>query len=139
MPTRVLFLCTNNSARSQMAEGLLRHAGRGQVEVCSAGSAPRPQLHPMAVQVASEHGINIRNQVPRDLKAYVGQPFDYVITLCEREREVCPAFPGAEMIHWSFPDPAAVVDEQVRLKTFREVFQGLKQRIDLLMAVERKR
>jgi arsenate reductase len=121
-----------------MAEGLLRHAGRGLFDVHSAGSAPRARVHPAAVQVAAEYGIDISGQVPKDLKTYVGQPFDYVITVCDQQREECPTMPGAEMIHWSFPDPAEADGELARTRTFRDVFQGLKRRIDLLTTVAAK-
>jgi len=104
---RVLFLCTGNSARSQMAEALLRVHGGPMAEAVSAGSHPR-DLHPNAIRVMAEYGIDLRAQRPKHLSVYVGQRFDYVISLCDKVREVCPEFPEQpESVHWSIPDPAA--------------------------------
>jgi protein-tyrosine-phosphatase/DNA-binding transcriptional ArsR family regulator len=105
-PRRVLFLCTGNSARSQIAEALLVHLSAGMVEARSAGSRPKP-LHPDAVRVLGERGIDISANRTKHLDEFVGQRFDDVITLCDRVREVCPAFPAhPELVHWSIPDPA---------------------------------
>ncbi|MFG3182100.1 arsenate reductase/protein-tyrosine-phosphatase family protein [Streptomyces nigra] len=105
----VLFACTGNSARSPIAEALLRHRTNGQVEVTSAGSHPRARIHPDAVQVLREqHGIDISGQRPRHLDILNGRRFDYVISLCDKVREVCPDFTGhPRLVHWSIPDPAA--------------------------------
>lgn len=116
-PMRVLFLCTGNSARSQMAEGLLRHLSKGRIEALSAGTQPRPEVHPLAVDTMRDrYGINITAQRPKLVDTYIGQRIDYVITVCDNAAESCPVFPGnTERIHWSFPDPAAVegsTDEQ---------------------------
>ena len=107
---RVLFLCTGNSARSQMAEALLRHLTNGRADAHSAGTHPRPDVHPMAIQtLASRFNIGSDGLFPKTLDRYVGQDWDYVITVCDRAAESCPVFPGdPERIHWSFPDPAAV-------------------------------
>lgn len=106
---RVLFLCTGNSARSQMAEALLAHRAP-RVEVFSAGSHPK-QLHPNAVAVMRDHGIDLSGHRSKHLDEFAGQPFDRVISLCDRVREVCPEFPGRpELVHWSMPDPAATGD-----------------------------
>jgi protein-tyrosine-phosphatase/DNA-binding transcriptional ArsR family regulator len=106
-PPRVLFLCTGNSARSQMAEALLRHLSATRVEAFSAGSRPKP-LHPNAVRAMGERGLDISDHRPKHLDAFARRRFDYVISLCDRVREVCPEFPGSpETIHWSIPDPAA--------------------------------
>jgi ArsR family transcriptional regulator, arsenate/arsenite/antimonite-responsive transcriptional repressor / arsenate reductase (thioredoxin) len=103
---RVLFLCSGNSARSPVAEALLRQRA-GQIEVASAGSRPK-SLHPNTVRVLREHGIELAGRLPRPLSAFERQRFDYVITLCDRVREVCPEFPGGgEQVHWSIPDPSA--------------------------------
>jgi protein-tyrosine-phosphatase len=103
---RLLFLCTGNSARSQIAEALADHLGAGHVEALSAGSHPKP-IHPNAVQVMRERGIDIADRRSKHLNEFVGQRFDYVISLCDRVREVCPEFPGhPELIHWSIPDPS---------------------------------
>ncbi|MGH3308965.1 MAG: ArsR family transcriptional regulator [Nocardioides sp.] len=105
---RVLFACTGNSARSPLAEALLRHRAGDAVAVTSAGSHPREQIHPGAVRVlAEDYGIDITGQRTRDLDTMTGRRFDYVISLCDKVREVCPEFPGHPWhIHWSLPDPA---------------------------------
>jgi protein-tyrosine-phosphatase/DNA-binding transcriptional ArsR family regulator len=105
---RVLFLCTGNSARSQIAEALLRHHGGDAVEAFSAGSHPK-RLHPSAVRVMCErYGVDIAGQQAKNLGEFTGRCFDYVVSLCDRLREICPEFPGPpELIHWSIPDPAA--------------------------------
>jgi protein-tyrosine-phosphatase/DNA-binding transcriptional ArsR family regulator len=106
--TAVLFLCTGNSARSQIAEALLRHHGGDAVEAVSAGSQPK-RLHPDAVRVMRENfDIDLAGQRAKSLSEFTTRRFDYVISLCDRVREVCPEFPGPpELIHWSIPDPAA--------------------------------
>jgi arsenate reductase len=134
MTIRVLFLCTGNSARSQMAEGLLRHAGGDRFEVFSAGTKPRPEVHPLAVRVMADHGIDIRGQTPKDVEQLADQRFDFVITVCDRAKESCPVIPGADMIHWSFDDPAEAPEDK-RLRAFNDAFQGLKRRIDLFITV----
>lgn len=104
--TRVLFLCTGNSSRSPLAEAILRHFAGGRVEVASAGSNPKP-VHPDAVRVMRERGIDIGGHRPTHLADLVEQRFDHVISLCDRVREVCPEFPGHPAVaHWSIPDPA---------------------------------
>jgi ArsR family transcriptional regulator, arsenate/arsenite/antimonite-responsive transcriptional repressor / arsenate reductase (thioredoxin) len=106
-PVRVLFLCTGNSARSQIAEALLRRAGGDRVRAASAGSHPK-DLHPRAVRVLREYGIDWSGRRSRHLSEFADRPLDLVITLCDRAREVCPEFPGRpETAHWSIPDPAA--------------------------------
>jgi len=103
---RVLFLCTGNSSRSQMAEALAEQLSGGAVRAVSAGSHPKP-LHPNAVRVMRERGIDIGGQRSKHLSEFTGRRFDYVISLCDRVREVCPEFPGGPAsIHWSIPDPA---------------------------------
>jgi protein-tyrosine-phosphatase/DNA-binding transcriptional ArsR family regulator len=103
---RVLFLCTGNSARSQIAEALLRQLSGKRLEAFSAGSSPKP-LHPNAVRVLRERRLDISDQRPKHLRAFSRRRFDYVISLCDRVREVCPEFLGApQTIHWSIPDPA---------------------------------
>ncbi|MEU9954358.1 ArsR family transcriptional regulator [Streptomyces sp. NPDC050982] len=105
----VLFTCTGNSARSPIAEALLRHHTDGRVEVASAGSHPKPRIHSDAVRVLREqHGIDISGQRPRHLDTLIGRRFDYVISLCDKVREVCPDFGDqVRLVHWSIPDPAA--------------------------------
>jgi ArsR family transcriptional regulator, arsenate/arsenite/antimonite-responsive transcriptional repressor / arsenate reductase (thioredoxin) len=137
---RILFLCTHNSARSQMAEGIARALGKGRLEVFSAGSEPS-QLHPDAVRVLAEMQIDIRQQSSKHLDQFVGQFFDYIITVCDRVRETCPVFPDdPQRIHWSFPDPAAIDDEHERMAQFRAIGRELAMRINyLLLLLERKR
>jgi ArsR family transcriptional regulator, arsenate/arsenite/antimonite-responsive transcriptional repressor / arsenate reductase (thioredoxin) len=107
---RVLFLCTGNSSRSQIAEALARSRSGGRIEAHSAGSRPRP-LHPCAVQVMAGRGIDLSGHRPKHLDEFAGQHFDYVITVCDKVREICPEFPGQpETVHWSIPDPAAAGD-----------------------------
>lgn len=104
---RVLILCTGNSARSQMAEGLLRHLAGDRFEVFSAGSKPS-HVNPFAIEAMRQRGIDISGQRSKHLSEYLDQPFDFVITVCDNAAETCPIFPGkAQRIHWSFPDPAA--------------------------------
>jgi protein-tyrosine-phosphatase len=103
---RVLFLCTGNSARSQIAEAFVEELTRGEVEARSAGSHPKP-LHPNAVRVMRERGIDIAGRRSKHLSEFADQRFDYVVSLCDRVREVCPEFPGhPDLIHWSIPNPA---------------------------------
>jgi protein-tyrosine-phosphatase len=102
---RVLFLCTGNSSRSQIAEALAVELSGGALSAASAGSHPKP-LHPDAVRVMRERGIDIAGRRSKHLSEFAGERFDYAISLCDRVREVCPEFDGAEAIHWSIPDPA---------------------------------
>jgi ArsR family transcriptional regulator, arsenate/arsenite/antimonite-responsive transcriptional repressor / arsenate reductase (thioredoxin) len=131
---RVLFLCTGNSARSPVAEALLRRRA-DQVQVASAGSRPKP-LHANAVRVLREYGIELAGRAPQQLSAVEQQRFDYVITLCDRVREVCPEFPGpAERVHWSIPDPAAPGGtDQDSYPGFRRMAAELDTRIGFLLA-----
>ncbi len=118
----VLFLCTGNSCRSQMAEGLLRHLAGGRFEVASAGTHPAG-LNPDAVAVMHEIGINISAQRSKHIDAFAGRRFDHVITVCDRARESCPLPPAARTtLHWSFDDPAAAGGTPAqRLAVFRRV------------------
>jgi arsenate reductase len=139
-PIRVLFLCTGNSARSQMAESLLRNLGGERYEVHSAGTEPRP-LHPLAVQVMGEAGVDIAGRQSKSLARYLGQCFDYIITVCDRARDNCPTFPGdSERIHWGFEDPAeAGGSEEEQLKVFRRVRNEISERIRLFTALHHNR
>ncbi len=126
---RVLFVCTHNSARSQMAEGLLRHQSQGYLDVLSAGSHPT-SVHPDAIATMDSLGIDIRQQQSRSLNDIADQPFDYVITVCDKAREVCPTFPGSgASIHWGFPDPVAIQDPVERRTVFEQTARQLKSRI----------
>lgn len=122
MKTKVLFLCTGNSARSQMAEGLLRHYAGDQYEVFSAGTNPAG-LNPLAVQAMREIGIDISQQRSKNVAGFLGMTIPYVITVCDRAKESCPIFPGTfKFLHWSFDDPAeaqGTVEE--KLVVFRRV------------------
>jgi protein-tyrosine-phosphatase len=136
-PVRVLFLCTGNSARSQMAEALARARSGGVIEAYSAGSHPKP-VHPNAVRVMrDEHGLDLAAQVPKHLDVFVDQPFDWVISLCDRVREVCPQFPGhPETIHWSIANPAAGdADDDATYPLFQQTAAELATRIGFLLAV----
>lgn len=127
-PMRVLILCTGNSARSQMAEGLLRHDGGGQFEVFSAGTRAS-FVRPEAIQAMQEIGIDITGQRSKCLDEYLNKKFDYVITVCDNANEHCPVFPGnARRIHQSFEDPPApgVGSEEERLQVFRRVRDALR-------------
>ena len=122
---RVLILCTGNSARSQMAEGILRSLGGERVEAYSAGTHPS-SVNPLAVRVMQEIGIDISSQRSKSVMQFLKQSFDVVITVCDNAAEECPVFPGrVERIHWSFPDPAAVTGDEPRLAAFRTVRDGL--------------
>ena len=134
----VLFLCTGNSARSQIAEVILRHLGQEKIRVESAGSAPQPEIHPMA-RLAARRVLNfeMEGQHPKLLDQFLEDQFNFVITVCDRAAESCPTFPGdPERIHWSFEDPAAVrgTDEQ-RQRAFDNVARELLSRIRLWMAL----
>jgi protein-tyrosine-phosphatase len=140
-PVRVLFLCTANSARSQMAEAILRHLSQGQVEVFSAGSHPT-SLHPYAVQTMAAIGIDISGQQSKHYNQYLNQSFDRIITVCDRIKESCPNFPGdPEHIHWSFPDPAAQEGpEEAKYHAFEQTALQLTNRIRfLLILLEREK
>lgn len=138
-PIRVLFLCTGNSCRSQMAETLLRHYGGGDFEICSAGTDPKP-VHPMAIEVMQELGIDIADYRSTHLDAYGDRTFDYIITVCDRARDNCPTFPGdVERIHWGFDDPAAADgDDESRRRVFRRVRSEIAERVRRWVTVQRK-
>jgi arsenate reductase (thioredoxin) len=126
----VLFLCSHNSARSQMAEGLLRHAAGERFEVHSAGTEAT-RVRPLAIKAMAELGIDISTQTSKTLDPYVEQRFDYVITVCDDANESCPIFPNAtHRVHWSLPDPskASGTDEQ-QLAVYRTVREELRARI----------
>lgn len=130
-PVRVLILCTGNSARSQMAEGLLRAALGARAEVYSAGTRPTA-VRPEAIAVMAERGIDISGHRSKHVDELAGRSYDYVITVCDSARETCPVFPGApQHIHWSLPDPAAATgDDETRRTAFREVRDALARALD---------
>lgn len=131
MEPKVLFLCTGNSARSQMAEGYLRHAASDRFEAMSAGIEPKG-LHPMALEAMAEIGIDISHQKSKDVVKLLGQHIPYVITVCDNARERCPIFPRTyKFLHWSFDDPAAAEGtREERLAVFRRVRDEIIDRID---------
>ena len=135
-PVRVLFLCTGNSARSQMAEAMARAKSGGAIEAVSAGSHPRP-LHPNAVRVMrEEYGLDLSAQASKHLEVFEGQRFDWVISLCDRVREVCPEFPDhPEVIHWSIANPATGDADDVTYPLFQQAAAELATRIGFLLAV----
>jgi protein-tyrosine-phosphatase/DNA-binding transcriptional ArsR family regulator len=132
---RILFLCTGNSARSQMAEALLEARTNGAVSARSAGSHPKP-LHPNAVRVMAERGIDIAGRHTKHLSRFTRTKFDRVVTLCDKVREICPEFPGAPITaHWSMADPAAVaVDDDESYEAFVRTADEIETRIDALIA-----
>jgi len=125
---RVLILCTGNSARSQMAEGILRHDGGDLFEVYSAGTKPG-FVRPEAIQAMKEIGIDITHHRSKGVGEFQGEPFDYVITVCDSARESCPTFPGVlQRLHWSIDDPAAVEGtEEARMAAFRAARDELRK------------
>ena len=127
---RVLILCTGNSARSQMAEGLLKNMAGDRFEVESAGVAPSA-VRPDAIEAMSEIGIDISGHRSKSVDEFVDQNFDYIITVCDNAKESCPVFPGnAVRLHWSFDDPAAVEGTEVeRLAAFRKIRDQIAERL----------
>jgi len=134
-PTRILFLCTHNSARSQIAEALMRHLGGSRVEAYSAGTE-QTRVHPTALTVLQNHQIDTSQLSSKHLGQFIGQKFDYVVTVCDRAKESCPIFPGdPERIHWSFPDPSAVTDPDGQYRAFLQVFVELEKRLTILLTL----
>lgn len=123
MKTRVLFLCTGNSCRSHLAEGWLRHLGGDRYEALSAGAKPAGYVHPLAVRVMAEAGVDISRQRSKSIEEFAGQSLDVLVTVCDRARESCPVFTGAKRtIHRQFDDPAhATGSEAEKLAVFRRV------------------
>ncbi|MCU0499322.1 MAG: ArsR family transcriptional regulator [Anaerolineae bacterium] len=130
---RVLFVCTHNSARSQMAEALLRHLSGGRITVMSAGSHPKT-IHPDAIRTMDRLGIDLRQQHSRALDTVIDQTFDDVITVCDRAREVCPIVPvQGRSLHWGLPDPVRINDDQERAAAFEQTAYRLKTRIEAFL------
>ena len=129
--SRVLFLCTHNSARSQMAEGLLSHLAGDRFEAMSAGTEAT-SVRPLAIRAMEEVGVDISGQESKTLERYLQEPFDHVITVCDDANEACPFFPGAaNRLHWSFEDPSkAEGSEEDRLSVFRSVRDRIRERIE---------
>jgi len=138
-PIRVLFVCTGNSARSIMAEALLRHHGGDEFEVHSAGTVPRG-VNPLTLKVLADAGIDASAARSKSVNEYLGQEFDYVVTVCDQARQVCPVFPGVhESLHWGYEDPAeATGSEEERLAVFRRVFIQIGERVRQFAVVTRR-
>lgn len=137
MKRTVLFLCTSNSARSQMAEALLNHIGSGTFTAFSAGSVPAAEIHPMAVKILETAGFNLAGKKPKSLQEYVQTDFDFIITLCDKMKESCPTFPGKPIFaHWGMPDPADFDgDDANKLRVFDKTFRELSNRIHLFINI----
>ena len=133
-PIRVLFVCTGNSCRSIMAEALLREHGGRAFEVHSAGTDPKG-LNERSLRTLAEAGIDVSWARSKSVDEYLGQAFDYVITVCDQARQVCPVFPGdGERLHWGYEDPAdATGTDEERMAVYRRVFSGLGERIGLFV------
>lgn len=138
-PIRVLFVCTGNSARSVMAEALVRSKGGDAFEVHSAGTEPRG-INPLTLKVLQEAGIDASWARSKSVTEYLGQRFDYVVTVCDEARQVCPVFPGVhESLHWGYEDPAeAEGTEEERLAVFRRVIVQLGERINQFIPLARR-
>ena len=136
-PFRLLFLCTGNSARSQIAEAILNWKGKGQFHAESAGSHPAARVNPYAIAVLDEAGIAWTGHAPRTVEGLEREPWDFVITVCDRAKESCPIFPGHPVLaHWGMHDPAEVDGtEEEKRAAFRKAFVLLSRRIDLLLAL----
>jgi len=134
---RLLFLCTGNSARSQMAEALLNWKGRGRFHAESAGSRPADRVNPHAIETLRDYDIPWAGHAPRSIDGLEREPWDFVITVCDRAKEACPLFPGRPILaHWGMPDPADVAgDEAAKRQAFEAAFLLLSRRIDLLLAL----
>ena len=133
---RVLFVCTGNSARSQMAEALLGHLGAGRFEAASGGSHPADGVSRLAVETLREHGIAWDNRMPKPVEDFEDEHWDVVITVCDHAREHCPVFYGAPVLaHWGMPDPTEVPDEGARRIAFRDAFQVIRRRLERLVAL----
>lgn len=136
-PFRVLVLCTGNSARSQMAEALFNHLGRGRIHARSAGTQPAQRVHPLAIEALKTHNLQWSGHQPRGLDGLEQEPWDFVITVCDKAKESCPVFPGQPVLaHWGMTDPAAVVgDEATRQAAFRDALLLIRRRIELMLAL----
>jgi arsenate reductase (thioredoxin) len=134
---RVLFLCTGNSARSQMAEALLNWKGRGRFHAEGAGSRPADRVNPHAIETLRAYNIPWAGHAPRTIDGLEREPWDFVVTVCDRAKESCPIFPGQPILaHWGMPDPAEVEgDAATKQAAFRDAFVLISRRIDLLLAL----
>jgi len=137
-PIRVLFVCTGNSARSLMAEALLRRRGGPDFEVFSAGTAPRG-VNPLTLRALAEAGLPSDGLRSKSVSEYLDQSFDYVVTVCDDARQVCPVFPGLhESLHWGYDDPAAVEGpEEIRMAAFRKTLTAMGERVNQFATLAR--
>ena len=128
---RVLFLCTGNSARSQISESMLRLLGGGEFEAYSAGTQPASRVNPFTLEVLEERGASVEGLFPKTLDVFDGRPFDLVVTVCDNAKQECPVFPGAKSVdHWSLEDPAAFEGTYSEVITvFRETRDEIERRI----------
>ena len=138
-PIRVLFVCTGNSARSIMAEALLRRHGSDRFEVHSAGTDPRG-VNPLTLRVLADAGIDASWARSKSVNEFLGQRFDYVITVCDQARQVCPVFPGVhESLHWGYEDPAeATGTEEERLRVFKRVFIAMGEWVQQFAVIAKR-
>ncbi len=138
-PIRVLFVCTHNSARSVMAEVLLRKRGGDAFEVSSAGTEPG-EVRPLTLRVLSEGGLDTSGLRSKSVSEFLDQPFDYVITVCDQARQTCPVFPGSgESLHWGYEDPSqATGTEEEQLAVYRRVFIQIGNRINQFVPIARR-
>jgi len=135
---RVLFLCTGNSCRSHMAEGWLRHLGGDRFEALSAGAKPTGYVHPLAIKVMAEAGVDISQHRSKSIDEFAGQPLDLLVTVCDNARESCPMYAGAKkQVHWGFDDPAhATGTEEEKMAVFRRVRDEIRQRIQKFLETD---
>ncbi len=135
MKRKVLFLCTKNSARSQMAEAVLNHRSDDRFVALSAGSSPAEQIHPEVVRLLSKIGFDVSDKSPKSVNLYAKENIDFVITLCDRMKEECPVFPGQPIVaHWGMPDPADVQGtEEEQRAVFSRTLKEISHRINLFL------
>jgi len=132
---KILFLCTGNSCRSQMAEAILNRIGKGRFTSVSAGAKPAGYVHPFAIERLAILGYPTEGLRSKSLDEFKGQSFDVVITVCDRAKEACPVWPGAAMVHWGFEDPAdALGTDDEKRKVFAKVFDQIQARIQVFVA-----
>jgi arsenate reductase len=136
-PLRVLFLCTGNSARSQIAQTILTRVGGGRFLAESAGSRPAGRVNPLAIETLERHGYFWTGHPPRGLEGVEGQDWDFVITVCDRAKEACPIFPGQPVIaHWGMPDPAEEVGaDEAKRRAFDDALLVIRRRLDLFVSL----
>jgi arsenate reductase len=137
MKRKVLFLCTSNSARSQMAEAILNHRGGDRFTAYSAGSEPADKIHPLALKAMTDAGIDISGKRTKSMNEFINRDLDFIITLCDKMKENCPVFPGKPILaHWGLPDPADFDGgEAKKLQVFQRTMMEISQRISLFLNI----